>query len=306
MEVFVRVAQARSFSRAAESLDLANATVSSCVRNLERHLGVTLINRDTRHLSLTEEGLRLLPQARELLETVGRVEDDVRSSLGSLRGPVQVEVPISIGNALVCPVLHLFAQRHPDIGVSLMLTNWPHHMIEHAIDIAVRMDRVEDADLIAKPLFESRYVVCCSPKVAATLPGHPGQLDPRRCLGVLSEERRRANPWTLQRGRERVEIRPQGAVNLNSSDAVLQAAADGLGVAHLLDVFTAQALREGRLVQVYADWRTTSKPFYIVTAKSSTASARVRAFSQFLFDLLGAGASAGADAGVAVRAIGKR
>src|SRR5690606_25892556 len=102
MEVFVRVAEARSFSRAAESLDLANATVSSCVRNLERHLGVTLIHRDTRHLSLTAEGARLLPQAKQLLASVGRIEDDVRSSLGSLRGSLQVEMPISIGNALVC------------------------------------------------------------------------------------------------------------------------------------------------------------------------------------------------------------
>lgn len=306
MEVFVRVAEARSFSRAAESLDLANATVTTCVRNLERHLNVTLISRDTRRLSLTEEGQRFLPQAKDLLASVVRIEDDVRSSLGRLQGTLHVEVPISIGNAILKPALHEFARRHPEVMTAVTLTNQPHHVIEHGIDLAVRMDRIEDADLVARPVFETHYAICCTPEMAATLPEHPGDLDPRRCLGVLAEERRRSNPWKIERDGEQVEIRPRGPLHLNTSDAVLQAAAAGLGVAHVLDVFTNRMIDAGQLVRAYPDWQTTLKTFYIVVSKSRMASAKVRAFTQCLVDMLDAERLTSRDRTIEVRAIGKR
>lgn len=306
IEVFVRVAEAKSFSRAAESLDLANATVTAYISNLERHLGVTLITRDTRRLSLTEEGQRLLEHARELLQSVGRMEDDMRSSLGQLTGSLNVEVPISIGNALLCPALPEFTRRHPDISVFVTLTNQPHHMIEHAIDVAIRMDSIEDADLVARPVFETHYVVCCTPGLARGLPEHPGQLDPRICLGVLKDERRRSNVWRLALGAETVDIQPRGPIHLNSSDALVAAAAAGHGVSHVLDVFAERSIAEGKLVRLFPRWQTSLKTFYIVAPKSRIASAKVRVFTQFLLEILDAKNHTSPDRSVVVRAIGKR
>jgi LysR family transcriptional regulator for bpeEF and oprC len=306
MEVFVRVAECGSFSRAAESLDLANATVTTCVRNLERHLGVTLINRDTRRLRLTEEGQLYLPRARELLQSVSQTEDDVRTRMGELRGSLHIEMPISIGHALLCPALPTFAKRYPEISTAVTLTNQPHHMIERAIDIAIRMDFVEDADLVARPVYEAKYVVCCAPGLAARFPDDPAQLDPHFCLGVLPEERRHASSWRLEREGMKVEIQPQGPLHFNSSDALLGAARAGVGVVHLLDIFPNRLLDSGELVRLYPDWTTASKIFYAVTAKARSGSAKVRAFTEFLVEVLDSERRPSASRAVAVRALGKR
>jgi LysR family transcriptional regulator for bpeEF and oprC len=306
MEVFVRVAECGSFSRAAESLDLANATVTTCVRNLERHLDVTLINRDTRRLRLTEEGQTLLLRARELLEAVARTEDEIRSQVGELRGRLHIETPISLGHALLCPALPNFALRYPDITTAVTLSNEPHHVIERAIDVAIRMDHVEDADLVARPIYESRYVVCCTPQVAASLPAHPGELDRRRCIGILAEDRRFVNPWSLKQGEEAIEIRPDGPLHFNSSDALLMAAQRGVGVVCVLDVFVNAQLADGSLVQVYPQWATASKIFYVVMAKSRVGSAKVKAFTDFLFEVFDSQRRPSGHGVIGVRALGAR
>jgi LysR family transcriptional regulator for bpeEF and oprC len=306
MEVFVRVAECGSFSRAAESLDLANATVTTCVRNLERHLDVTLISRDTRRLRLTEEGMLYLPKARQLLQFVNQAEEEVRERTGELRGNLHIETPISIGHSLLCPALPTFAKRHPDISTAITLTNQPHNLIERAIDVAIRMDHVEDADLVARPVYEAKYVVCCTPQIAARLPSDPAKLDPRQCLGVLNGERRHANAWQLEQGGSKFEIRPGGPLHFNSSDALLAAALAGVGVVNILDIFVHRALESGALVRVYGDWNAGVKTFYAVMIKDRATSAKVRAFTDFLMEVLDSERRPSATRAVSVRALGKR
>lgn len=305
MEIFVRVAECGSFSRAAESLDLANATVTACVRNLEKHLDVTLINRDTRRVRLTEEGQMYLPRARELLQSVARTEEEVRTRLGKLRGWLHIETPISLGHALLCPALPAFALRYPEISAAITLTNQPHHLIEHGIDVAIRMDHVEDDDLVARPVYETSYVVCCTPALAKTLPAHPARLDLRCCVGIVAEGHRHANPWVLEKNGERVEIRPGGPLHFNSSDALVLTVRGGVGVGHVLDIFAHRLLDSGELVQVYPDWTTVTKTFYVVTAKDRARSAKVRAFTDFLVEVLHSERSPSAKRAVSVRALGK-
>lgn len=306
MNVFVRVAECGSFSGAATALNMANASVTTCVRNLERHLNVTLIHRDTRRLQLSEEGRMFLVRAREVLQAVEDAEAEVQTHLGELRGPLHIEMPISIGHALLCPQMPIFAERHPEISTSITLTNQPHHVIERAIDVAIRMDRVEDESLVARPLYEARYVLCCTPQVAKQLPGHPSDLDPRRCMGMLAEERRHANPWQLERDGEQLTIKPQGALAFNSSDALIVAALRGAGVVHLLDVFANRYLATGELVAVYTDWNTVVKTFYAVMAQPRAGSAKVRAFIDFLREVLDSERRPSSSRPVLVKAIGKR
>ncbi len=287
MTVFARVADAGSFSRAAEALDMANASVTTCIRGLERELGVTLLHRDTRRLRLTEEGEVFLGHARQILQSVETAEADVQARVGALSGRLSIETPISFGHALLCPELPRFAARYPGIETSVTLTNQPHHLIERAIDVAIRMDQVEDAEFIARPIFETDYIACCSPQIAATLASHPGKLDPRRCLGLLPEERPISTHWRLQReGEPEVEIRPQGSLHFNTSDALVGAAAEGAGVALVLDIFARKALAEGRLVQVYPDWQAGRKTFFAVTTRARLGAAKVRAFTDFLEEIM--------------------
>ena len=168
------------------------------------------------------------------------------------------------------------------------------------------MDHVEDADLVARPIYESRYVVCCTPRTAPTLPKHPKDLDARLCLGILPEERRHPNGWRFQRDQETVELQPTGPLHFNSSDALLIAAESGIGLACVLDIFANRRLDAGTLVPVYSDWTLPIKTFYLVTQKARANSAKVRAFTDFLFEVMDSERRPSSRHAVAVKAIGHR
>ncbi len=307
MKVFTRVADTGSFSRAAESLDLANASVTTCVRGLERELGVTLIHRDTRRLRLTEEGEVFLGHARQILHAVEAAESEVQARVGALSGRLSVEAPISFGHALLCPELHRFAAQYPGIETSVTLSNQPHHLIERAIDVAIRMDHVEDAEFVARPIFETSYVVCCSPALAATMAAHPSQIDPSRCLGLLPEERHVTNAWQLEReGEAPVRIRPGGSLHFNTSDALVGAAVAGVGAILVLDVFVRRAMAEGSLVQLYPEWSAGRKTFFAVTTRAGLGALKVRAFTSFLEQIIGGEHRPNPNRSVAVRGTGRR
>ena len=121
MKMFVRVAETGSFSRAAESLDVANPTATTCVRNLERHLHITLIDRTTRRFRLTEQGQRYLLGAREALETIARAEEEARLTSSGLTGRLHIETTIGLGQYLLSPQLAVFARRYPEITTSVWL-----------------------------------------------------------------------------------------------------------------------------------------------------------------------------------------
>ncbi|MDW3682782.1 LysR substrate-binding domain-containing protein [Cupriavidus sp. CV2] len=287
MKVFVRVAETGSFSRAAETLDVANPTVTTSVRNLERHLHVTLIDRTTRRFRLTEQGQRYLVRAREALDTIARAEEEARLTRGELSGPLYIETTIGLGQVLVSPQLPAFAKRYPEITVAVWLSNQPQNLIEQAIDVALRIGRIEEADVVARPVCELQYMLCGAPDVAAKLPANPADLDPRWCIGNLSEERHSVRPWRLSHRGETVELRPNGPLHFNSGADELVAAKAGMGVACVFDILAHQHIQDGTLVQVYPEWcAVETKTLYVVIPKSRVGSAKVRAFTDFIFEIL--------------------
>lgn len=289
MEVFVRVVECGSFSRAAESLDLANATVTSCIRNLEKHLGVTLIQRNTRHLHLTDEGELFFPKCQTVLASVAQAETEVKASHTEVSGVLRVESPFAIAQSLICPALPAFVQAHPGLSVAMTMVNEPRSLIERATDVAIRMDRVEDADLVARPIYAARYVVCCSPGLAEEIQADsPHQLDPGRCLGLLSEGAHTPTHWIFRKGNEEAIVRPDGPLNFNNSGALIQSAVRGAGVIYVLDIFAADNLADGSLVELFPGWETATRTFHAVTVKSRYAAPKVRAFVDFLLEILDA------------------
>jgi LysR family transcriptional regulator, regulator for bpeEF and oprC len=282
MEVFVRVAESGSFSRAAESLHIATATVTTCVRKFERHLGVTLISRDTRRFRLTEQGQMLLVNARETLRLVARTEEELHSQVGELGGTLHVDSPVSIGHRIICPLLPAFAGQYPAVKVSITLVTLPRSVIEHAVDVAVRFGEVEDADLVARPLFETAYVVCCTPAQLAALPPHPSDLDRTQCMGLLPGNTRHPAPWRLERDDLRVAFQPEGSLHFNTSEAALAAARSGHGLAYVPEVLAAPELESGVLVRAYPEWTGPLSTVYLATTRHGAMSAKVRAFIEFM------------------------
>jgi LysR family transcriptional regulator for bpeEF and oprC len=288
MQVFVKVVEAGSLSRAATLLDLANASVTTCVRNLETHLGVTLLRRNTRHVAPTEEGLRYYGQCRDILAQVEAAEASIAPGGDRLAGTLRVELPIALGHLIIGPALADFARVHPGLNVVVSLSNSVDDLIRRGVDVAIRIDQVEDEDLIARRIFEARHVICAAPEFLAThgAPAHPGAIDPALCLGFAANLTSPLRPWQFERDGETVEIAPRGNLAFNSSDALLRTAARGGGFVYVLDVLAQSYLRDGSLVPVLRDWRTAPQTFYAVYPAFRFIPPRVRHFVQFLTTVL--------------------
>lgn len=288
MQIFARVVECGGFTKAADSLDVGNATVTDAVNNLEKHLGVTLIRRNTRILSLTDEGQQFFRQSVEILRQVDRAEYEVRKKLDDSSTTIRVESTIAIAHALICPLLPLFLSRHPSISIAITLINSPRKLIEFGTDVAIRVDHVDNAELLAQPICQSRQVVCISPELAIRkpLPPSPRDLDLRQCLGLLTEGQYVPRPWRFSRGEVQFTIDPRGPICCNSSDALIHAAMQGLGLIHLPDAFVRSHLHAGSLVTVYSDWDCDTRTFYAVTPNARYVSPKVHAFIDFLSETL--------------------
>lgn len=287
IQIFMRVMECGSFSRAAESLNLANATVTSSIRNLEKHLGVTLIQRNTRHLRLTEEGEIFFPKCRQILDAVSNAEKEVRGQASEVSGTLKVEAPFAISESLLGPYLPKLARRYPKLKVSLNLTNDPRGLIERSTDVAIRMDSVEDADLVARPVYEAKYIVCGAPALVDSLQGvHPKDLNPEICLGLFKDNYQVFNQWALSKDGEQVYLQPQGIINANNTGVLVEAAIQGAGLIYVLDIFVEEYFKDNSLKPMFIDWETSVRVFHAVTVKSRFVSQNVKAFIDFLLEVL--------------------
>lgn len=302
MEVFVRIVECGGFARAAESLDLANSTVSSNLGNLEKHLGVTLIHRNTRHLSLTEEGRDYLAKCREILKAVAEAEHEIASDIKDLSGSLRLEAPFAIGQSVLSSALVEFARIHPHIRASVTLTNEPKRLIAHGTDVAIRMSSVEDADLVARPIYKAHYIVCAAPDVVrrANLVD-PRDLNPEKCLGIFEDGNYYVNDWEFSKDDATASLTPAGPIHFNSTQAVINAALENAGFIYVLDIFVTDLIRQGRLVGLFQDWKTSSRSFYAVTAKTRFTSPVVRTFIEFLLETFNAAGTSVVRAPVPVR-----
>lgn len=303
MQVFVRVVECGSFSRAAESLDIANATVTSSVRNLETYLGVTLLSRNTRSLRLTDEGEVYFQQCTQLLRQIDETEASVRSKKGEISGQLCIESPASFARALLCPVLPEFTAQHPGLSVALRLTDHAEDLIASGTDVAIRIDSVNDADLVARPLYQAHYVACASPALLARtgIPEHPKALDPQHCLGIFGAGRYAVSNWSFQSADESHTLTPAGRLHFNSTDALIAAALADQGCIYVLDLFVNGLISSGALVELFPGWRTGSRSFYTVTPKARFVAPRTRAFIDFMLATLDAQRRPPADASVVLR-----
>lgn len=303
MQVFVRVVDCGSFSRAAESLDIANATVTSSVRNLENYLGVTLLSRNTRSLRLTDEGQGYFDQCNLVLRQITEMEAQVRQKKGEVSGQLCIESPAAFARALICPALPAFTAQHPGLSVALRQTDHAEDLIATGTDVAIRIDSVNDADLVARPLYQAHYVACATPALLQRMgtPARPQDLEPRQCLGIFGAGRYSVADWTFERDGEQHQLTPAGGLHFNSTDALIQAALADQGVIYVLDVFVNGLIRSGELVELFAPWRTGTRNFYTVTPKARYVAPRTRAFIEFILDTLDAQRRPAPGASIAVR-----
>jgi LysR family transcriptional regulator for bpeEF and oprC len=283
MEVFASVAECGSFSKAADALGMSNASITEWVKNLESHLGVILIQRNSRRLHLTDEGTRFLQRSAQILRDIDRAKSEIKGDQDAIAGTIRVEATVSIGEALIYPLIPAFLDQYPNLSISLTLLNAPRNMIEHGTDVAIRVDQVDSADFWARPIHDAASVACAAPSFIEniSLPENPKDLDPSLCLGVLNRGQYSPRDWRFSRGEEHVKLSPRGRVSCSSTPVLVRAAIEGAGLIHVLDILVRDHLAAGSLAPLFPDWKGEARTIFAVTPRAQDAAPKVRAFMAF-------------------------
>ncbi len=286
MQIFINVVESGSFSNAAKHLGLANSSVTSCIRNLETHLGVTLLHRTTRDVHLTDEGSAFYAHSVEIVSRVDEAKASVVQSR-QLSGTLRIEMPIALGHLVLGPALIEFAAEYPDLRVVVGLTNDVSRLIKRGVDVAIRMDEVDDGDLVAHWLFEAKHSLCASPQFLRShgTPLHPADIRPELCMGYTPNFWSEARTWQFRCDGELFEINPGANLAFNSTDALMESAVKGGGYVYALDVLAQNYLRRGELVTVLPDWATATQTFYAVYPRSRHVQPKVQCFLEFLHNI---------------------
>lgn len=282
LAIFVSVVESGSFSRAAEQLGLANSAVSRAVKKLEMKLGVSLLNRTTRQLSLTEEGERYFRRVQQILQEMAAAETELMETRRTPRGLLRIDAATPVVLHLLMPLVKPFRERYPEVMLSLVSSETFINLIERKVDVAIRAGTLADSSLRARPLFTSYRKIVASPDYVAKhgAPQHVDALAQHLCLGFT--EPVSLNTWPVARADGQLyEI--EVGLSSNSGETLKQLSLTGNGIACLSDYMIDGEIARGELVELLADRRLpVAMPFSAVYYSDRAVSTRIRAFIDFL------------------------
>jgi len=292
MQIFIRVAEAGSFVRAAETLSLPSSTVTSTIKNLEKYLQVRLLNRTTRRVSLTPEGLQYLAQCREILALIEHTEASLADSNRRPRGRLRVDMPGGIAHFIVLPNLKDFYRLYPDIYLMIGVSDRQVDLVQEGVDCVIRTGELTDSTLVARPLGRFRWLTCASPDYLREygIPETPEALSQHRAIHYFSGSGRRTNELRFIRGAEAFSVPVEGDTAVNETGLYIRLCLEGFGLAQLAENVISKNLQQGKLVEVLADWQPPSVPVTMLYPHQRFLSPAVRAFADWVAGLFNEGA----------------
>jgi DNA-binding transcriptional LysR family regulator len=284
MQAFVAVADAGTFVKAADALDVSKAAVSRYVADLESRLGVRLLHRTTRRLSLTPEGEVFLARCRELLGGVDEAEADITSRSGEASGLLRINVPFSFGLLHLAPLWPQFMAQHPNVTLDVTLADRVVDLVEEGFDMAVRIARLPNSSLVSRPLTSTRLVLCASPAYlqARGQPSHPVELASHDVLTYSLFSMGDQWEFTGADGVVAVKVTPR--MRTNSGDTCRAAALRHQGIVLQPSFLVGPDLLAGTLVEVMPAWRSIELGVYAVYPSRKFVSPKVRLMIEFLVD----------------------
>ncbi|ROP50112.1 LysR family transcriptional regulator [Enterobacter sp. BIGb0383] len=282
MAIFVAVVESGSFSRAAEQLGQANSAVSRSVKKLEMKLDVSLLNRTTRQLSLTEEGERYFRRAQGILQEMAAAENEILEARSVPRGLLRIDAATPVVLHYLMPLIKPFRERYPEMTLSLVSSETFINLIERKVDVAIRVGTLTDSSLRARPLFTSYRRVIASPTYLEQhgTPETVEALLEHTCIGFTEPMTLNSWPVTCCDG-QLLEVTPD--LSSNSGETIKQLCLSGNGIACLSDYMIDKEIARGELVEVLADQRLpVAMQFSAVYYSDRAVSTRIRAFIDFL------------------------
>lgn len=282
MQVFAQVVEAGSFVGAARTLDMSRAAVSRYVSDLEARLGARLLQRTTRTLSVTDEGERFYQRCRDLLEGVAAAEAEITAHGGEAVGPLKVNAPVSFGILHLAGVWASFAALHPKVSVEVTLTDRLSDIVEEGFDLAVRISRLQNSSLVARPLATARMALCASPAYLARAgtPVHPRELANHAVLAYSHWAG--GDEWEFQGPDGRVSVRTTPFLRANNGDTCRAGALLHQGVVLQPTFLVGEDLAQGRLVELCPGYRADGMGIYAMYGSRKHLPPRVRLLIDFL------------------------
>ncbi|MCX7514441.1 LysR family transcriptional regulator [Frateuria hangzhouensis] len=289
LTLFLRVLDQGSISAAARSLDLSVAVASQRLKRLERSLGVRLLQRTTRRLHPTPEGLALAGQGRVLVEDLEALTSGLRQGAGEVSGTLRVTLSASFGRQYISPLLPQFLERYPRVRLNVHLSDEMLDLVSAGFDLAIRIGALGDSSLVARKLSVNRRVLCAAPTYLQRHghPRTPEDLAAHECL-VLVGSGGRQDVWRLTdaQGREHA-VKVGGRFETTLGEVIRDASIAGLGISHHSVWHVQEDLRAGRLAVVLPDYPIADTGIYAVMPQRRLVPPRVRAFVDFLAECFG-------------------
>ncbi|HHW4412083.1 LysR family transcriptional regulator [Citrobacter freundii] len=284
MQLFLRVAELESFSRAADTLGLPKGSVSRQIQALENHLGTQLLHRTTRRVQLTQDGMIYYERAKDLLSNLDELDGLFHHDPTSISGKLRVDMPVGVARNLVMPRLPAFLHQYPGLELELSSSDRLVDLIREGFDCVVRVGALKDSGLIARPLGKLTQINCASPQYLARF-GYPESLDDLASHAVVHYA---VNLGTRSQGFEIAAdngprwIKTGGMLTVNSTETYHAACLAGLGIIQVPRVGVREALRAGTLVEVLPQYRAEPMPVSLLYPHRRNLSRRVHLFMEWL------------------------
>jgi DNA-binding transcriptional LysR family regulator len=281
LHVFLAVARLQSFRGAARELGVSTAAVSQSVRQLERQLGVVLLNRTTRSVAVTDAGRRLVEEAGPGLAQVSSALQSALAQPGEVVGRLRLSVPRSAVSLLIAPVLPAFRARHPRVEVDVVVEDRLVDIVAEGYDAGVRLEETLERDMVQVRLTGAfRFTVVGAPSYLARhgTPERPEDLLRHECINLRSPTTGAPYAWELERGRRTWRVPARGSVTTNDESTSARLAAEGLGLAYAFEPAVQEELRTGQLVRVLEAYAPTVPGLFLYFPSRAQRSGPLRLF----------------------------
>lgn len=286
MGIFVHVVDLHSFTKAADTLQMHRPAVSKSIQQLEDDLGVKLLHRTTRSLSVTAEGDEIYQRAKTLLNDVNEMMASV-SPTQPPRGRLRIDAPLALTHAILIPSLGEFQALYPQIEIVLTASDRLTDLVSEGIDCVIRLGELVDSSFISRRVGNVRMTTCAAPSYLDKYgtPVTPDDLEHHKAIHFFSEHSREVMEWKYVMDGEVISRRPGSNMLVNNSDVLLSCGLAGLGMIHALHTALEPHIQSGRLREVLTDYATITKPVSILFPDRRYLPPKVRVFIDWFSDI---------------------
>jgi DNA-binding transcriptional LysR family regulator len=284
LALFVAIARSKSFSGAARQLGLTTSTASRRLAELEETLGVRLLNRTTRSLSLTEAGQRYLEDVEPIVEAIEQANRHLTQSREEVMGRLRITAPMILGEHMVMDWILCFQKRFPLVRISLELENSFVNLPATGIDLAFRAGQLEDSSLIARHLMDDRPKLVASAQYLQMVgkPAHPKDLE--NLDAIITATDSQPVIWTFHNNQARFQFQPESRLRINDLGRTLQAVLAGHGISLLPGLLANPLLARSEIVELLPDWLAPARPIHLLYSSKRLLTLAQQAFIEFVME----------------------